>query len=115
MSVGFWMSKPEQVFLGGRAEAAWLCHHAPHTTDTEGTTSVDISDDFIAEMVSSAKASERAARRAGTKEVRLGQYDVMTLKEHQRITKELPKELRFLHKRCASETGHDWFGIVVSW
>jgi len=115
MSVGFWMSKPEQVFLGGRAEAAWLCHHAPHTTDSDVATSVDISDDFIAEMVASAKASERAARRAGIKEVKLGQYDVMTLKEHQRITKELPKELRFMQKRCASETGHDWFGIVVSW
>ena len=114
MSVGFWMMKPEIVYLGGNAEANWIAESFEYPTNTESSTQVEISEDAIKTAVNTARQRERDAHFAKLAVVKVGVVDI-PLKEHRAITRNLPKELRAMLKRCKKETGHDFYDLLVSW
>ena len=117
MSVGFWMMKPEQVFIGGRDEANWLCRYMPYVEHVDSSSDVDVSPENIREAVRVAKRIESEKRPAGQNVVSVGSFDSdgIDLANHRRITREMPARLRGMLRMCKKETGHEWFTLSISW
>jgi len=120
MSVAFHKMTSEIVFIGGRAEALWMKDYLPNDEIGDMYTKFYISEKNIREAVGLAWSLEKT----GNVGEEFGLWQGQTskeemLKEHRRITRDLPKTLRKMlaqqpkDKQCPRAA--PYFEIEVGW